>query len=111
MAALDDIPPWAVVAAIRRWYRGEAGNDEGGKIYDCSWCPAPADLRRLAKIELWHVKQHAHVFDNLLRAEPLIEFGTEHCAAMRCRINNLLRSLGSSPPVGADGSGGAVSAS
>lgn len=48
MVALEDVPYWAVEAAIRLWYRGTAGNDERGNPYDCSWAPAPADLRRIA---------------------------------------------------------------
>jgi hypothetical protein len=27
-AALDDLPTWAVAAAVRRWYRGECGANE-----------------------------------------------------------------------------------
>lgn len=46
--ALEDVPYWAVEGAIRLWYRGAAGNDERGNPYDCSWAPAPADLRRIA---------------------------------------------------------------
>ena len=48
MVALDDIPVWSVQAAIRRWYRGDCGTDERGRPYDYHWCPAPADLRRVA---------------------------------------------------------------
>jgi hypothetical protein len=51
MAALDDLPPWAVAAAARRWYRGDAGKNERGELYDCHWCPAPADLRAIARLE------------------------------------------------------------
>jgi hypothetical protein len=42
-AALDDVPSWAVVAAMRLWYRGEAG--EG---HDYNWRPKPAALRKVA---------------------------------------------------------------
>jgi hypothetical protein len=51
MLALEDLPAWATVAAITRWHRGDAGNDQNGKPYDCHWCPAPVDLRRVACAE------------------------------------------------------------
>lgn len=41
--ALDDIPPWAIADAIKRWHRGECG--EG---YCYRWAPAPAELRKLS---------------------------------------------------------------
>ena len=36
MAALEDIPYWAVEEAIRHWYRGECG------AHDYRWPPDPA---------------------------------------------------------------------
>jgi hypothetical protein len=41
--ALDDVPPWAIAEAVRKWHRGEAGE---GMNY--SFAPAPAILRKLA---------------------------------------------------------------
>src|SRR5262249_18568980 len=37
LAALDDVPTWAVVAAVRRWHRGECGRNERGQAYDYHW--------------------------------------------------------------------------
>ena len=105
LAALEDVPTWAVEAAIRRFYRGNAGDDENGRPYDCTWAPAPADLRRVALSELWRVKGRTREIDELLRAEQLIEFSEEHCAAMRVRLSHLVKFT---PLVGKDGSGGAV---
>jgi hypothetical protein len=103
--ALDDLPPWAVRSAIRRWHRGECGLNDQGKPYDYHWCPAPAELRRVAATDLWRVKGRAETLDKLLRAQPLIEFSDEHCTSMRAQIANVLR--GSEiPPVGSNGSGG-----
>jgi hypothetical protein len=107
MAALDDVPPWAVAAAIRRWYRGDAGENERGQAYDYHWCPAPAELHCIARLELWRVKGRAETLDRLLAAEELIEFSDEHCAAMRAKLANLFTSL-KSPLVGKDGSGGPI---
>jgi hypothetical protein len=85
-AALDDVPTWAVSAALRRWYRGDCGLNEFDRPYDYHWRPAPAELRRIALVEKSRVKQRADVLRKLLVAEPLIEFSEEHCAQMRARL-------------------------
>jgi hypothetical protein len=91
--ALDDVPPWAVKAAVRRWYRGECGENECDQPYDYHWRPAPAELRRIALSELSRVKSRAGTLRRLLHAEPLIEFSDEHCAAMRTRLHDLSATL------------------
>jgi hypothetical protein len=112
MMALDDLPTWAVAAAVRRWYRGDGGKDQRGNLRDCHWRPAPADLRELAMIEFWRVKGPATTLCDLLRAEPRIEFSREHCSAMLTRLSNLMHETFGIPPVGLDdGSGGMVDAS
>ena len=106
LAVLDDVPPWAVDAAIRRWYRGDCGTTEHGELYNCAWAPAPCDLRRVALAELWRIRGRAHLVGDLLRAEQRIEFTDQHCAAMRARLSAIFPS--SSSPVGKDGSGEAT---
>jgi hypothetical protein len=108
LAALDDLPPWAVRAAIRRWYRGDAGTNDRGEAYDYHWPPAPAELRKIAVLELWRVKGHAAELRRLLRAEPLIEFTDEHCHTMRVRLASLMHETFGIPLVGTDGSGGTI---
>jgi hypothetical protein len=44
LSAIDDVPPWAVAEAIRRWHRGEGG----GKDANYRFAPAPAELRYAA---------------------------------------------------------------
>jgi hypothetical protein len=107
MAALDDVPTWAVAAAARRWYRGDAGTDEHGKPYDCSWCPAPADLRRVAMRDVVGIRYRAKQLRQLIAARPSVEYSEEHCAAMRTRLRDLFKSLDTSL-VGKDGSGEAA---
>jgi hypothetical protein len=102
MAALDDVPTWAVRGAIRSWYRGDCG-----ETYDYHWRPAPAELRKVALAEMWRVKYRAMTLRKLLRAEPLVEFDEAHRAKMRERLAGLVRPI-STPPVGSDGSGGAI---
>lgn len=77
MAALDDVPVWAVAEAIRHWYRGECGPDHAYQ-----WAPAPAVLRAAARIETWKVLGRAHELERLLLAEPLVEYSDEYRAKM-----------------------------
>jgi len=101
------LPTWAVAAAARRWFRGDAGNDEHGKPYDYSWCPAPADLRRVAMRDVVVIRNRAKQLRQLIAARPRAEYSEEHCAAMRARIRDLFKSLGTSL-VGSNGSGEAA---
>lgn len=43
LVALEDIPPWAIAEAIKRWHRGECGQG-----YNYRWAPPPAELRQLS---------------------------------------------------------------
>jgi hypothetical protein len=92
-AALDDVPHWAVAAAMRRWYRGECRLNERGQPYDYRWRPAPAELRRIALREMWPLKELAASLRRLLAAEPLVEFSAEHRERIGERLRNLSKSL------------------
>jgi hypothetical protein len=92
-AALDDVPHWAVAAAMRRWYRGECGLNERGHPYDYHWRPAPAELRRIALSEMWRIKESARLLRRLLAAEPLVEFSAEHRERMGKKFRALLMDL------------------
>jgi hypothetical protein len=89
MAALEDVPSWAVQEAMRKWYRGEYGAK-----YDYKWQPAPATLRELAMLETYRVMGVRRKLQELLSAEPLIEYSDEHCAEMKAKIGELLRGFG-----------------
>jgi hypothetical protein len=91
LAALDDIPTWAVAAAVRRWYRGDCGENEQRQPYDYRWRPAPADLRRIALTEKFRVYGLVKPLERLLAAEPRAEFSEEHCSQMRARLASLLK--------------------
>jgi hypothetical protein len=108
LAALDDVPLWALRSAIRRWYRGDAGTNERGEPFDYHWCPAPAELRKIAISELWRVNGRAAELRKVLRAEPLIEYSDEHCRLMRQRLSTLMHETFGIPLVGTDGSGGTI---
>jgi hypothetical protein len=91
MAALEDIPTWAVAAAVRRWFRGECGENVHGQPYDYRWRPAPADLRRTALTEKFRVYGLVKPLERLLAAETRIEFSEEHRSQMRVRLSSLLK--------------------
>lgn len=103
LMALDDVPVWAVEAAIRRWYRHDCGTDEQGKPYGYHWCPAPGELRYIATVDAHRVGRRIHVLNQLLLAEPLCEFDEAHRQAMGKRLAELADYLRSSS-VGKDGS-------
>src|SRR5262245_50621240 len=90
MAALEDIPTWAVAAAAHRWYRGDCGKNEHGQPYDYRWRPAPADLRRIALTEKFRIYGRVATLRRLLAAEPEV-FSEEHCSRMRARLASLLK--------------------
>jgi len=94
LAALDDIAPWAVQEAVRKWYRGEHGPK-----FDYRWAPVPADLRGLAYAEQFRVKNRITMLERVAHAEPLLEFSEEHCARMRERLSKLVNGIIDKPPV------------
>jgi hypothetical protein len=92
LAALDDIAPWAVQEAVRKWYCG----DHGAK-FDYRWAPAPADLRALAYAEQFCVKRRISMLERVANAEGLVEFREEHRASMRVRFSKLISELTGNP--------------
>lgn len=90
-AALEDVPTWATAAAVRRWYRGDCGENERGQPYDYHWRPAPAELRKIALVEKWLVKGRAQTLRKLVAAEPA--FTDTHCADMRARLDPVIRKI------------------
>jgi hypothetical protein len=87
--ALEDMPPWAVKAAIRHWYRGDAIALERTPPHDYRWRPAPAVLRKLSFYEMMRVMGRIRRLKQLLSAVPLIEYSEEHCTDMRAKLRSL----------------------
>lgn len=86
LAALDDIPSWAVQEAVRKWYRGEHGSK-----YDYRWSPVPADLRSLARGEEFKIRGRMSLLERICKAVPLIEFSEEHRKTMLERLQTVIR--------------------
>ena len=74
LAALEDMPVWAVRSAIRRWYRGDAGTDEPGEPFDYHWCPAPATFAGSRCVSSGASGRIAACYEGSLRPSPSIEF-------------------------------------
>lgn len=66
--ALSDIPPWALNNAIKRWARGEVPSDLGFGSLNFNFAPAPAVLRKLAKVEMSPFDAQALQLRRLLKA-------------------------------------------
>lgn len=81
MAALEDVPCWAVQEAARKWYRGQCGDG-----HDYRWMPAPFILRNIAQNEELRVSATVRKLRDLIAAEPLIEFSKDHMDKMRERV-------------------------
>jgi len=77
MAALEDVPSWAVQEAMRRWHRAEYGTK-----HDYRWQPAPATLREIAMIEVYRVMAIRRQLNDLLLAEPELVFTPKEQAKM-----------------------------
>lgn len=60
--AVSDIAPWALVAAIKRWVRGEV------ETANVDFAPSPGTLRRLCEVELGPFKAQAVKLKRLLSA-------------------------------------------
>lgn len=86
MAALEDVPSWAVEEAMRRWYRGECGDK-----FDYKWQPGPATLREIAMMEVYRVMGTRRKLREILSAEPLQEFSQEHMDEMKQRLSSAFR--------------------
>jgi hypothetical protein len=70
MAALEDVPSWAVVATSRRWYRGGCGNDENGRPHDYRFMPDPASMRRISVFESYRARGQIKELREVLDAVP-----------------------------------------
>lgn len=85
MVAVEDLPYWAVVAAIKGWYRGRHGDE-----HDYTWQPAPATLRLLAHLEARKVASRIRELKNVLDAEELVTYPAEYRDNMVRRLKTVI---------------------
>jgi hypothetical protein len=69
--AVDDMPPWAIGEAIKRWHRGTCANL--GFVPNYTWAPAPAHLRMVCKALIAEYETTAAKLNRLLAAVPIAE--------------------------------------
>lgn len=85
LISLDDVPPWAIAEAIRRWHKGQCGAD-----HNYRFAPAPAELRECA-ISLLRpaiqTLQHLELVLGALTLEEAMDPATQPAAsAPRLRV-------------------------
>lgn len=93
LMALEDLPAWALQAAIRRWYRKESGLDDRGRPFDYRWMPDPSTLRGLVIREIWPVKERADHMRVVLDAMPFVDSAAD-LEKGRLAMRGLLQKLG-----------------
>lgn len=71
LEALNDMPPWAIGEAVKRWHRGNCNNLGFSPNY--SFAPPPAHLRAICKRELEEYEALAARLTRLLAAIPISE--------------------------------------
>ena len=86
IAALEDVPSWAVQEAMRKWHRAEYGPK-----HDYKWQPGPSTLREVAMIETYRVMGIRRKLNEILVAEPLLEFTEGHRTAMKAKTADYLK--------------------
>jgi hypothetical protein len=63
---LGDIAPWAIDRALRKWNRGECGDQ-----HDYRWAPAPAVLLASCRLVIWQYTRAMEHLEGLLNATTL----------------------------------------
>lgn len=63
LVAVEDVPPWAIAEAIRRWHKGQCGPD-----HNYRFAPAPAELREVAMKLIEPAAQAVHHLTMVLNA-------------------------------------------
>src|SRR3569833_12554 len=68
--ALDDVPPWSIAKAIKRWNKGEC-EGIGLGVMNYNFPPSPAVLRKLCKLELSPLEVQVAKLKRILAAVPI----------------------------------------
>lgn len=89
---LDDVPWWALKAAIRKWHKHDAGLDENSRPYDYRWAPDPGTLRRIAYGETWQVHDRIRQIEPVLHAREYVDC-SEQMARGRAAMAGLQKAM------------------
>ncbi len=87
---LDDVPCWAVEAAVRSWFKHDCGTDEKGRAHDYKWAPDPGTLRRIAQREAFVISVRIGTLQRVLDAREYVDCSAQ-LADGRAALNGLKR--------------------
>lgn len=73
LEVLDDVPCWAVEAAVKLWFRHDCGTDEKGKPHDYKWAPDPGTLRKIALRQTYEMTGRIGKLERLLSARQYVD--------------------------------------
>jgi hypothetical protein len=77
--AVEDIPPWAIDAAIKRWAKGNVPDLKMGAL-NFNFAPAPAVLRAICNLELADFKKQQGDIEKLLACVTIEQAMARDCA-------------------------------
>jgi hypothetical protein len=89
---LDDVPWWAVDAAVRAWFRHDCGTDERGRPFDYKWAPDPGTLRKIALTLTHPIGARVRTMKRVLEAREYVDC-TKQFAAGRAALNSLSNAI------------------
>lgn len=92
---LDDVPYWAVDAAVKLWFRHDCGTDEKGKAHDYKWAPDPGTLRKIAQRQTYDMSARIGSLQRVLEARQYVDC-TAQLAEGRAAWQGLRLTLGDS---------------
>lgn len=70
---LEDVPCWAVEAAVRLWFRHDCGTDERGRAFDYRWAPDPGTLRSIAQQQTFAFSARIGQLERVLKAVEYVD--------------------------------------
>lgn len=89
---LDDVPWWAVDAAVRAWFRHDCGTDERGRPHDYKWAPDPGTLRRIALTLTYPIGARIRTMERVLEAREYVDC-TQQLANGRAALGGLNKAI------------------
>lgn len=95
MDAVEDLPAWAVRAAIRRWRRGEVSADPA----TLDFAPKPARLRAIAERMVLVARGQAARLQRVLDAKPEERITDAQMAANSEKLSGLIAKTADGPVI------------
>jgi hypothetical protein len=90
---LEDVPCWAVEAAVRLWFKHDCGTDERGRAFDYRWAPDPGTLRNIAQKQTFVLSARIGQLQRALQAVEFVDC-TEKLQRGRAAMRGLMANMG-----------------